>query len=95
MADKLENTARRVASASCAFLLFSKVFVEQGRGRVGPVLLQLIMAFMCSTFPSGQLLLVREGRGFSCRILALQPQGSCPVWVSFFSVNVFVKQIET
>lgn len=64
MADKLENTARRVASAIWAFLLFSKVFVEQGRGRVGLAPLQLIMAFMCSTFPSGQLLLVREGQGF-------------------------------
>lgn len=64
MADKHENTARRVASAIGAFLLFSKVLGEQGRGRVGLVLLQLIMAFMCSTFPSGQLLLVKGRRAF-------------------------------
>ena len=56
IADELENPRDtcRVASAKCtrAFLLFSRGLVEHGRVSVGPVLLQLIIIFMCGTFPS-------------------------------------------
>lgn len=79
MADKLENLHSTCAelhlqTARALSFWFKRGFVEQGRVRAGPVRLQLIIIFMCSTFPRQQLLLLRGGI-CSCRIPSLQHRG--------------------
>lgn len=69
MGDKLENPNDSCAelhlpTCTCTFLLFQRGLVERGRVSVGPVRLQLRIIFICRTFPSRQLLLVRDGRSF-------------------------------